>query len=179
MQTHLSAFVWLCADVYACRSVCMCMCVYTNTHTHVCVHTHAHTRTGSDTIDMVVFTRKKVNKSDLSIISWAYVSAAHPQKITQNPKKWKTTFFFPKMLAQGVKIYLLWKLTQYLIFLGLHLCFSKCWEQYKKVKERKCFVFFKLVALNLWNRKLLQLKKRLMALAVGFVDLTGALYRGT
>lgn len=72
MHTHL------CVCLTDCRCVCMHMCMYTCKHTRT--HRLRYYRRGG-------IYQKKVNKSDLSIISWAYVSAAHPQKITQNPKK--------------------------------------------------------------------------------------------
>lgn len=45
--------------------------------------------------------------------------------------------------SKGRKIYLLLELTRCLIFLGLHLCFSKCRElRNKKVKEIMVFFFY-------------------------------------
>lgn len=51
-------------------------------------------------------------------------------------KKQKSFYFLFRKQPEGEEMYLLWKSTQNLIFLGLHLCFSKCWEPcLKKVKE--------------------------------------------
>lgn len=82
------------------------------------------------------------------------------------------------MLAEGVKIYLLWKLTQYLIFLGLHLCFSKCWEQYKKGQRKKMF-FFLTGCIKFVKQKITAAEKKINGSSCGLMDLTGALYRGT